>query len=75
VIIAVFGALLGLVVGVGFGVALQRALAGEGLTELALPAGRLAVYVVMAGLAGVLAAVGPARKAARLNVLEAIAYE
>ncbi len=75
VIIAVFGALLGLAVGVGFGVALQRALAGEGLTELAIPAGRLVVYVILAGLAGVLAAVGPARKAARLNVLEAIAYE
>jgi putative ABC transport system permease protein len=75
VIIAVFGALLGLVVGLGFGVALQRALAGEGLSELAIPAGRLAVSVVLAGLAGVVAAVGPARRAARLDVLRAIAYE
>ena len=75
VIIAVFGALLGLVVGLGFGVALQRALAGEGLGELAIPAGRLVVSVVLAGLAGVVAAVGPARRAARLDVLRAIAYE
>lgn len=75
VVIAVFGALLGIAVGLGFGVALQRALAPEGLTELAVPSGRLLVYGALAGLAGVLAAVGPARKAARLNVLEAIAYE
>ena len=75
VIIAVFGALLGLAVGLGIGVALQRALAGEGLTELAIPAGRLGISVVIAGIAGVLAAVGPARRAARLDVLRAIAYE
>lgn len=75
VIIAAFGAVLGLVVGLGFGVALQRALAAEGLTELAVPWARLGVSVVLAGLAGLLAAMGPARKAARLDVLEAVAYE
>lgn len=75
VLIAVFGALLGLLVGVGFGVALQRALAGEGLSELDIPTARLGVYVVLAGLAGVVAAVAPARAAARLDVLRAIAYE
>lgn len=75
VIIAVFGALLGLAIGVFFGFSLQQALQEEGLSELAIPGGQLAVYVVLAGLAGVLAAVAPARKAARLNVLEAIMYE
>ena len=75
VIIAVFGALLGVAIGILFGWALQRALAGEGLTELAIPGGELVVYVVIAGLMGVLAAVLPARRAARLNVLQAISYE
>jgi putative ABC transport system permease protein len=75
VIIAVFGALLGLAIGVFFGFSLQRALQEEGLSELAIPGRQLAVYVVLAGLAGVVAAVAPARKAAQLNVLEAITYE
>lgn len=75
VIIAVFGALLGLALGVFFGFSLQQALKGQGLSELRIPATQLIVYVVLAGLAGVAAAVLPARKAAKLNVLEAITYE
>jgi len=75
VIIALFGALLGILVGIGFGWALQQALAPEGITELEIPVGQLVLYVVFAGLAGVLAAIYPARKAAKLNVLESIAYE
>lgn len=75
VIIAVLGALLGLVIGVFFGWALQQALASEGVTELAIPAGQLTAYVVFAAIAGVFTAIGPARRAARLNVLEAISYE
>jgi putative ABC transport system permease protein len=75
VIIAILGAVLGIAVGVFFGWALQRALAGEGVTQLRIPIGQLAGYVVAAGAAGVLAAVLPARRAANLDVLEAIAYE
>jgi putative ABC transport system permease protein len=75
VIIALFGALLGLLVGIGFGWALQQALEPEGITELEIPAAQLAIYVVFAALAGVLAAIWPARKAAKLNILESIAYE
>jgi putative ABC transport system permease protein len=75
VIIAVFGALLGLALGVFFGFSLQQALKGQGLSELRIPATQLIVYVVLAGLAGVAAAVLPARKAAKLNALEAITYE
>jgi putative ABC transport system permease protein len=75
VIIAVMGALLGVVIGVFFGWALQQALANQGVTELVIPVGQLAVYVLFAGLAGVLAAIWPARRAAKLNVLEAISYE
>ena len=75
VLICTFGGLLGLVVGSIFGVALQRALAGEGVSELGFPVGTLAVYLVCSALAGVVAAALPARRAARLNVLQAIATE
>jgi putative ABC transport system permease protein len=75
VIVAVFGAVLGVVVGSVFGWALVRAAADQGLDVLEFPAGRLVTYVVVAGLAGVLAAVFPARRAARLDVLEAITTE
>jgi putative ABC transport system permease protein len=72
VIIAVLGATLGIVLGIGFGVALSRGLADEGVTALHLPAGQLAVYVVLAGIAGVIAAIAPARRAARVDVLRAV---
>ena len=75
VIIAVFGGVLGLAVGAVFGTALQQALKSEGVSELAFPVVRLAVFLVVAALAGVLAAWLPARRASRLNVLEAIATE
>ena len=73
VVIAVYGALLGLAVGTAFGWALVRALRAEGITEFSLPVGRLALIVIVAALAGVLAAALPARRAARLDVLEAVA--
>jgi len=75
VIIAVMGALFGVVIGIAFGWALQQALEPQGFTELGIPAGQLVFYVVLSALAGVLAAILPARRAARLNVLEAISYE
>jgi putative ABC transport system permease protein len=75
IIIAVFGALLGLVIGVVFGWALQQALKPEGVTEFSVPAGQLAIYLVIAALIGVIAAIWPARRASRLDVLEAISYE
>ncbi len=73
VIISVFGALLGLVVGVVFGAALVRALKDDGISTLVIPVEQLALYVVLAGVVGVLAAVLPARRAAKLNVLQAVA--
>jgi len=75
VVIAVFGGLLGLVVGSVFGVAIQRALESEGVTELEFPVARMVVFVVLAALAGVLAAWLPARRGSRLNILSAIATE
>jgi putative ABC transport system permease protein len=75
VIIAVFGAILGIGVGAFFGWAMVHALRSQGITVLAFPARQLFVYVVLAGLAGVIAALFPARRAARLDVLAAITHE
>jgi len=71
----VFGGLLGLLVGSAFGVAIQRALTDQGVTELQFPVVRMLVFVVLAALAGVLAAWLPARRGSRLNVLTAIATD
>jgi putative ABC transport system permease protein len=75
VVISVFGALLGVAVGAGMGSAVVQALDGEGITELVLPWTRMGTYLVLAGFVGVIAAVLPAIRAARLNVLGAIAHE
>jgi putative ABC transport system permease protein len=75
VIIAVFGALVGLATGVGFALAVQRAAAKEGLEVLSVPVGRLALFVAAAAVIGVLAAIWPARRAARMDVLRAIATD
>jgi putative ABC transport system permease protein len=74
VLICSFGGLLGLVVGSIFGIALQQSLK-EQVTELAFPVLTLLVYLVLAALAGAIAAALPARRASRLNVLQAIATE
>ena len=75
VIIAILGAVLGICIGGLFGWALRRALASQGVSRLAIPGGQLIYALVFAALAGVLAAIWPARRAAKLNVLEAISYE
>ncbi len=75
VVVAVLGAVLGLVMGVAFGSSMVIALRDEGLTDLAVPWSWLAGFLVLAVVAGVLAAVLPARRAARLDVLKAIATE
>ncbi len=74
-LIALLGTAMGLAVGLFFGWGLVRSLAGEGFTELVVPAGSLLVIVVVAAVAGVLAAVPPARRAARLDVLRAVTVE
>ena len=75
VIIAVLGDVLGLVVGLLFGWALVRALHDQGIGRLVVPVAALAAFPVVAGLAGVAAAVFPARRAAGLDVLAALAQE
>jgi putative ABC transport system permease protein len=74
VITALIGAVLGSVLGVVFAVIISRPLADEGFT-LSIPVGTLLVLLVLAMVAGVIAAIGPARRASRLDVLEALAYE
>jgi putative ABC transport system permease protein len=71
--IAVLGAVLGGLLAVGGAWGVVTALDSEGITELTIPPVQMAVILVMAALAGVGAAVAPARKAARLDVLDAIA--
>jgi putative ABC transport system permease protein len=72
VAISVLGAVLGMVMGIAFGIALQRAIADDGIDVLSIPWVQLVVFVVLAAVVGVLAAVLPARRAAKLNVLDAI---
>ena len=74
VITALIGALLGLVLGVVFAALVSRPLADEGFT-LSYPVATLVLLLLLAAIAGVVAAVGPARRASRLDVLEALAYE
>ena len=75
VVVAVLGAVLGVGMGLVFGVALQRAIADQGVDVLAIPWFQLVLFVLLAAVAGVLAAVLPARRAARLDVLRAIGAE
>ncbi|MEE1938550.1 FtsX-like permease family protein [Streptomyces sp. TRM 70361] len=75
-IISLFGGVLGVGLGVFFGWAAGELLAGPITTyELALPWGRLALFLALAALVGILAALWPARRAARLNMLTAIKTE
>jgi putative ABC transport system permease protein len=74
VVVAVFGSLLGLAIGVGFGGAIVKALSNQGI-GLTIPVGQLVVFVILAGLAGLLAGWLPARRAAHLDVLRAIGTE
>jgi putative ABC transport system permease protein len=74
IITAVMGAVLGVSIGVLFGVLVSRPLGSEGFV-LALPYATLVVLVVLGALAGVLAAVVPARKASRVDVLDALMHQ
>jgi putative ABC transport system permease protein len=72
VLIALLGTVVGVALGLGFGWALVKALAGEGIDQLAIPAARVGTIVVAGAAAAVLAAALPARRAARADVLQSI---
>ncbi len=75
VVIAVLGAVLGVGLGIAFGVTLMYALRDEGLERISIPVVQLVVFLLLSLVIGVVAAVVPARRAARLDVLRAIAAE
>jgi putative ABC transport system permease protein len=76
VLIALLGALLGVVAGVLVGVALQQSTKeSAGIDKLAIPFTSIAVFFVLAAVVGVIAALAPARRASRMDVLQAIATE
>jgi putative ABC transport system permease protein len=75
VIIALQGTVLGLAIGLFFGWALVQALHDEGIDHFTIPYRTLLIVIVVAGFAGVLAAILPARRAAKLDVLRAIVTE
>ena len=71
-VVSIFGALLGVAVGIAFGWIAVLAVPGEMIDRLAIPYQSLTIYVVVATIAGIVAASFPARRAARLNVLDSI---
>ncbi|GAA4337284.1 FtsX-like permease family protein [Streptomyces venetus] len=75
VVIAVFGAVLGLALGLVWGVCMQQVLALQGMTALAIPWGTIVAVVIGSAVVGVVAALLPALRASRMNVLAAIAHE
>jgi putative ABC transport system permease protein len=74
VITALIGAILGMALGLIFSVLIAQPLKDEGFT-LTFPIGQLIGLLLLSGLAGVLAAIAPARRASRLDVLESLQYE
>lgn len=74
-VISLVGALSGAVLGIGIGLALSQALKDEGIKAISVPVPQILLYIALAAVAGVLAAVGPARSAANVDVLKAVVTE
>ena len=75
VIIALFGAVIGVVIGTALGVAFAASLKQQGITEIAIPFADLVGFLILSTLLGLGAASWPARRAAKLDVLAAIAAD
>lgn len=75
ILTAVFGTLMGVAIGAGLASTLPTVFADQGLSTLAVPWAQLGAFVGLAVVVGVVAALWPGVRAARLNVLEAISYE
>jgi putative ABC transport system permease protein len=75
VILAIFGAIVGIVIGTALGLALVASLRQQGITDTAVPVTSLLIFLLLSALLGLVAASWPARRAARLDVLAAIAAE
>jgi putative ABC transport system permease protein len=72
VVISLIGAVAGAALGAGLGAALVRAARDVGFKGAVIPYGQIALYLAIAAGAGILAAVGPARSAAKVDVLKAV---
>jgi putative ABC transport system permease protein len=75
VILAIFGAIIGIIIGTGMGIALVSSLKQQGITDTVVPVPSLLIFLLLAALLGLIAASWPARRAARLDVLAAIAAQ
>ena len=74
VITSIIGAIMGIVVGIVFAWVVTTRFAGQGIT-FSVPGVQLVVFLVLAVVVGVIAAILPARRAARIDILQAIHYE
>jgi len=72
IIVSVFGATLGIAVGVPLGIAVSIALPESFVNGISIPFNTIVVVLLASIVVGIIAAIGPARRAAKLNVLEAI---
>jgi putative ABC transport system permease protein len=75
VILGIFGAIIGIIIGTGMGVALVSSLKNQGITDTVVPVSSLVIFLILAALLGLIAATWPARRAAKLDVLAAIAEQ
>jgi putative ABC transport system permease protein len=75
VILAIFGAIIGIIVGTALGAAFAAALKQQGITDIVIPVASLVVFLILSALLGLGAASWPARRAAKLDVLTAIATD
>lgn len=72
VVISLIGALAGAALGLGLGLVLSKAALDQSIGDIPIPWSNVSLYVVAAAVAGVLAAIGPARSAAKVDVLRAV---
>ena len=75
VILSIFGAVIDIVIGTGLGAALVSSLRSQRITDTVVPLSNLVLFLVLAAVLGLVAASWPARRAARLDVLAAMAAE
>jgi putative ABC transport system permease protein len=75
VILAIFGAIIGIIVGTALGAAFAASLKEQGITDIVIPVTSLVVFLILAALLGLGAASWPARRAAKMDVLTAIATD
>jgi putative ABC transport system permease protein len=75
VILAIFGAIIGIIIGTGMGAALVSSLRNSGINQTVVPVPELVLFLAIAAVLGLIAATWPARRAAKLDVLTAIAAQ